>query len=270
MRLRAELSPPTRLIVLTTGFRDSRSFECLRAIYLFAYRHAYWKRLRSMRHFYAQFIQPGSLVFDIGANVGVMSRTFLNLGAKVLAVEPVPVCVARLRHIRQNREHLDIVAKAVGPAMGTVPLHINQSRTAISTVSDSWLSLAQASPRFVHEHWGETISVEMTTLAELIATHGKPEYIKIDVEGFEAHVLSSLQTLPCLVSFEYNAESPEGMESCLKQPCFSAQPVEFNIRADGDCFRFVLPQWTADRECLRLALMPCMSADIFVRPIMAE
>jgi len=38
--------------------------------------------------FYNQFISPNDLVFDIGANVGNRTRPLLNIGAKVVAVEP--------------------------------------------------------------------------------------------------------------------------------------------------------------------------------------
>src|SRR3954471_20046 len=47
--------------------------------------------------FYRQFIKPGNLVFDVGANVGNRVEVFLKCGAKVIAVEPQPNCVDILK-----------------------------------------------------------------------------------------------------------------------------------------------------------------------------
>src|SRR5436305_15306189 len=46
--------------------------------------------------FYSQFVAPGSLVFDIGANVGNRVQVFLAIGARVVAVEPQQFCVETL------------------------------------------------------------------------------------------------------------------------------------------------------------------------------
>ncbi len=41
-----------------------------------------------LSRFYAEFIPPGSLCFDIGAHVGSRIRAWRKLGASVVAVEP--------------------------------------------------------------------------------------------------------------------------------------------------------------------------------------
>ena len=41
-----------------------------------------------IENLYRQFINPGELVFDIGANTGSRSKVFMGLGARVVAVEP--------------------------------------------------------------------------------------------------------------------------------------------------------------------------------------
>ena len=42
----------------------------------------------AMDALYRQFIEPGDLVFDIGAHVGDRVSSFRRLGARVVAVEP--------------------------------------------------------------------------------------------------------------------------------------------------------------------------------------
>src|SRR5689334_4646326 len=42
--------------------------------------------------FYRQFVGPGDLVFDVGANVGHVTKVFLRAGARVVAIEPQSIC----------------------------------------------------------------------------------------------------------------------------------------------------------------------------------
>src|SRR5262245_12044409 len=52
---------------------------------------------RKMRHFYSQFIAPGNLCYDVGANVGDRTDIFRKLGARVIAIEPQTACLEVLR-----------------------------------------------------------------------------------------------------------------------------------------------------------------------------
>ena len=61
---------------------------------------------RRMRDFYSSLLPKNALVFDIGANVGTMTRVFSSLGARVIAVEPIPIVSATsnlLRHDAPSR-----------------------------------------------------------------------------------------------------------------------------------------------------------------------
>jgi 16S rRNA A1518/A1519 N6-dimethyltransferase RsmA/KsgA/DIM1 with predicted DNA glycosylase/AP lyase activity len=69
------------------------------------------RRSRLVRkRFYSQFVQPGDLVFDIGANMGNRIEAFVALGASVVAVEPQSSCVASLRRLYQNQPDVVVVA----------------------------------------------------------------------------------------------------------------------------------------------------------------
>lgn len=62
--------------------------------------------------FYKQWIKPGDLVFDIGANIGNRTRVFADIGARVVAVEPLPHCYWALRWMFKFRPVIVIGAAA--------------------------------------------------------------------------------------------------------------------------------------------------------------
>jgi FkbM family methyltransferase len=226
--------------------------------YIFAWRHAYWKKLTVMRDFYGQFVHKGSRVFDIGANVGERTEIFLDLGASVVAVEPVPSCLARLREIWSER--LSVVPCAVADKEGTAKLHVSNI-SYFSTASDQWLAIAEQTDRFKEAAWDQELTVPTVTIDTLIRDYGAPDFIKIDVEGFEKEVLSGMSTLPCPVIFEFNSEWMDATISCLSKPCFSGN-VEYNFSVGTD--RLVLDHWVGRDELLKN--LRGVAGDIVVRP----
>lgn len=62
----------------------------------------------------------------------------------------------------------------------------------------------------------ESQTVSVTTLDQLIADFGKPDYIKIDVEGFENEVLLGLSQPVPLVSVEFHAKEISLASACIE------------------------------------------------------
>jgi len=219
-------------------------YEPIRDAYQFALNREWWRRRKAREEFYGQFVHPYSLVFDIGANVGDYTRTFLTLGAWVLAVDPLPACAERLRCIPDKR--LIVVQSAVGGALGQGTIHADKL-SFLSSLSDGWLATARKTPRFQGCEWKQEISVPITTLDALISTHGMPHFIKIDVEGYEPQVLDGLSIMPPYLSFEFQAEWIDAALSCLRKPCFESG-TEFNYFW-GEAFEgLVLDRWVSAEE----------------------
>ena len=83
-----------------------------------------------------------------------------------------------------------IEAVAVGRAAGTTRMMINPDNPTVSTASQEFVSAARDAPGWETQRWTRSLDVPVTTLDALIARHGTPAFIKIDVEGFEAEALA--------------------------------------------------------------------------------
>lgn len=152
-------------------------------------------------------ISQKCLCFDVGANIGEKSEALLTAGYRVVAFEPQADCVREIKaRCNRFRESFRVQQSAVGARVGESILHVRTARVLSSLSND----------------WGQgdieaSVSVPVTTLDAAIAEVGTPEYIKIDVEGWELEVLKGLSQPVSLLSFEYHLidGGPEAVFVCL-------------------------------------------------------
>jgi len=157
----------------------------------------------AMDALYRQFVEPGDLVFDIGAHAGDRVSSFRRLGARVVAVEPQPLLVNLIEHIHGRDPLVTIVPRAAGARSGTMALHINTRNPTVSSLSEAFVAAAEGAPGWEGQTWDDEDIVEVVTLDALIARYGEPRFIKIDVEGFEDAVLHGLSQPVAALSFEF-------------------------------------------------------------------
>jgi FkbM family methyltransferase len=241
------------------GLRIARGVLRSLGIYYGHRGHASAKKL-----LYRQFIKPGALVFDVGAHVGDRIAIFRRLGARVVAVEPQPALVTTLKMLYGRKRNVVIEAKAVGRHIGTIAMKINVDNPTVSTVSEAFIDAARGAAGWHGQIWEETIEVPLTTLDALIAAHGRPAFIKIDVEGFEEEALAGLsQPVPAL-SFEFTTIQRALAGACVER-CVALGFAQFNA-ALGESQK--LGAWRSAAEIVRwLDQLPdeANSGDIYAR-----
>jgi len=167
--------------------------------------------------FHRRFVAAGDLAFDIGAHVGDRTASFRRLGCRVVAVEPQPPLARVLAHLFARDPDVVLHTELVGARNGPATMWLNRNNPTISTASTRFIRATEGSPGWEGETWDATLERRMTTLDALIARHGMPAFIKIDVEGFEAEVLAGLTTPPTALSFEFTTIQRDIAHGCLER-----------------------------------------------------
>ena len=137
-----------------------------------------------MRFLFEKTVTEGSIVFDIGANVGVytlLASVLVGSEGQVLAFEPAPANTSYLkRHLRLNRmTNVTVIERAVTDSNGVTSFDngLNSSMGFISPQGQ--------------------VQVKTVSLDELISKGEipTPDFMKIDVEGAEMLVLSGAMSM---------------------------------------------------------------------------
>lgn len=160
------------------------------------------RRVR-MDALHARFLKDGDLAFDIGSHVGDRVASFRRLGARAVAIEPQPALVRTLRLLFAFDRSVTVEQLAVGGRAGEIELKLNLRNPTVATASDDFIRAAGGAPGWEGQAWTKSVRVPMTTLDALIARHGEPAFVKIDVEGFEDEVLAGLSRLLPSLSLEF-------------------------------------------------------------------
>ncbi|MDB5415342.1 MAG: FkbM family methyltransferase [Rubritepida sp.] len=161
------------------------------------------ERRPALDEFHRRFLGPGELAFDIGCHVGDRAASFLRLGAVVVAVEPQPRLARALRLMFSREPRFTLVPALIGASEGEAVLRLNSANPTVATASEAFIAAAADAPGWEGQVWDAEIPLPRTTLDALIARYGRPDFVKIDVEGWEAEVLAGLSAAPRALSFEF-------------------------------------------------------------------
>ncbi len=198
-------------------------------------------RRRRFERFYAQFVAPGALCFDIGAHVGNRIGCWRALGARVVAVEPQSNAFRFLESRYSRDPNVTLIRCAIGRTAGVATLRFSDLNPTVASASSEWIERVATDPGFAGVTWNKSESVELHTLDELIAEHGRPDFLKIDVEGYEAEALEGLSTAVAALSFEYTPSAPDIAIACVDR-LSALGDYRYNI-SRGESHRLLLREW---------------------------
>lgn len=197
-----------------------------------------------MPELFKRLFGPGDLVFDIGADVGVLTEHFLELGARVVCLEPHPKSFATLSEKFKNNPNVTVVNKGAGDSESELDFYLSKEGTSISSFSKKvWQD-----PRFEHLSWDGSVRVKTTTLDSLIKEFGVPKFCKIDVEGYELQVLSGLNSKIGTISFEISENFFEDLKLIVAH-LDSLGNAAYNFSMSA-YYELELAKWVAGPEVL--------------------
>jgi len=132
-----------------------------------------------------KLVKSGDVVVEAGANIGyyaLMESQLVGKKGKVYAIEPSPDNVVCLKNnIRlNNNSNIEIYPLAVGDKKGNVKMNISSHSNLNSLI-------AQKNKKII-----KTIDVNVTTLDVFLKNKKYPNFIRMDVEGYEYNIIKGM------------------------------------------------------------------------------
>jgi FkbM family methyltransferase len=175
---------------------------------------------------FARYAKSAPVVYDIGAHIGLYSlaAACCNPDARIYCFEPQEIhCKALIRSADTNQfGSIQVFPTALGDKVGSRVALVRSGQTARVTALTA----------------GEAVGADTsaTTLDALVAEHclPGPRVVKIDVEGYEAHVVRGMQGVlsahrPIVLLelhpelLRYHGESAETVDSLMSEHGYEKQ-----------------------------------------------
>ena len=205
------------------------------------------------RDFYASIIPQGQgSIIDVGANAGAKTEIFQHFAKRVVAIEPDPASAETLRRRFRWRYGVTVCQCAITSASGSTLFYQFEPGSAFNTADSEWVKSMTDGSNHMHLRLPQPkeMRVPARTIAEIEAEFGPIKYLKVDAEGHEEKVLSTLnQSIP-LVSLEFNFPQMHGaLAGCVRR-IETLGAYRFNAVISEPPVKFELTQWLSGVEII--------------------
>jgi len=149
------------------------------------------KKDSKFKYHYAvkKWIHKTDYVVDIGANLGYFAKTFSKLAheGKVICIEPIPLFYQTLTHFLGSKKNVEIHNIALGNENGFVTMALPETDGFIRTGLPHVIKDDNIDPKT------KTQQVSVLKAHEFLFSLPKIDYLKCDIEGYEAVVFEDLR-----------------------------------------------------------------------------
>jgi FkbM family methyltransferase len=198
------------------------------------YVNGYWTGIYEidLRQALARELKKGDVFYDLGANAGFFSLLAAKLigpEGRVFAFEPLPENIESVREqiFINSLDFCELIPKAVSDRSGTIAFAAahHASMGKINGGDDKAVK--------------KILTVETVSLDEFVRNHPHPDFIKIDVEGAEADVLTGAGTLlrskgaPSLLIELHGRDKARKIEAILDSCGYLLADIFGNALTDG-------------------------------------
>lgn len=142
------------------------------------------------------------LIYDVGLHNGTDTAYYLHRGFRVVAIDANPVLVAAAQErfrIEIAAGRLTVLNIGIAERQGSLSFWVNEANDLQSSFSE------ERAKRFGPCH---EIRVDCVPFSSVLADHGVPYFIKIDIEGYDCFCVNSLnpKDLPKYISVEADGD----------------------------------------------------------------
>lgn len=223
------------------------------SVYTGLYRFGYIPHQYGLDKLFMRVLRTGDIVFDIGANIGYTSILFSTIvgdDGKVIACEPVKKSFELLQRALREKNNVVCLNVAASDQLGEVTIFVPKS-----------LDLASCLPVV----GAENVKVKTETVDSIADVYGTPDFVKIDVEGYEVNVFRGMSKIvshdhrPIIIFEALSADAVRECVTVLDELSINSYAY-YRVGVDGDILKdysaagtndyLALPAWARERALL--------------------